>query len=93
MDLAVAKRKHDWIGNSPKATLLAQAREAAGLDMFCAAIVVPREAEQWAAWEAGAAPMEPAIWELWTIKVSRWCAPVAALTSASKHQGHFLPKS
>jgi hypothetical protein len=74
--------------------MLTKARVAAGLDSLGAGIVVHRDADQWKRWESGKAPMDPALFELWTLKVSRWCSAVRALaaveTSYASHELHKL---
>lgn len=66
----------------PSPSRLQKARSIAGLDLEAAAMVVYHRSADWASWERGDSKMDPRTWELWTLKVSRWCPGVSNLLTA-----------
>ena len=54
---------------APSARQVRAAREAAGLSRTSAAALVYRSVRVWEKYETGERNMDPAIWELWQLKV------------------------
>jgi DNA-binding transcriptional regulator YiaG len=53
----------------PPARQIRSAREAAGLSRSAAAALIYKSMRAWEKWEQGDRAMDPALWELWRIKV------------------------
>lgn len=59
-----------WEVKSPTPNQVRKAREKAGLSRAAAALVY-RSVRVWEKYETGERNMDPAVWELWQIKVSQ----------------------
>jgi DNA-binding transcriptional regulator YiaG len=56
---------------SPGKRQIRSAREAAGLSRSAAAELIYKSARAWEKWEQGDRELDPALWELWQLKVLR----------------------
>lgn len=54
---------------SPTPAQIKKARDAAGQSQTAAAETIYRKLRIWQDWESGARPMDPALWELYQIKL------------------------
>jgi DNA-binding transcriptional regulator YiaG len=57
-------------GNAPSAQQIRTLRDKLGLTQAAAAALVYRSARNWQQWELGERRMDPAVWELFTLKAA-----------------------
>jgi DNA-binding transcriptional regulator YiaG len=62
-------RRTDAPGRTPKPDEIRAAREAAGLSRLDAAALIYRSVRGWEKFESGERPLDPALWELWLLKI------------------------
>lgn len=63
-------RRKDVPGRNPSPDEIRGAREKAGLSQTAAAELIYSTLRTWQDWEAGAARMHPAFWQLWKMKAA-----------------------
>ena len=61
-------RNPDW-PSCPEPDEIRAARKHAGLNQTDAAALIYRSLRGWQEWERGRSDMDPALWELWCMKI------------------------